>query len=90
MSPVGINFRVIFGELLTDTLKAAVVEELERHAPHHTIQGTDMFEVGDLMLLSGSCNVALQPVNYTRDMSTFRPTPTDGTPSTSLSMCCIV
>ncbi|WAR12587.1 NOTC1-like protein, partial [Mya arenaria] len=84
LNPTSISFRVIFGELLSDSLKVAVVQELERHAPRHVIERTDMFEVGDLMLISGSCNASLMPVNYT-DMSTYQPTPTTTMPSTSLT-----
>ena len=86
LNPSTVSFRVIFGELLSDSLKTAVVEELERHAPRHVIERVDMFEVGDLMLVSGSCNVTLLPVNYTHSMSTFGPTATTNMPSTSLSM----
>lgn len=75
------NFHLIFGELLTDTLKAAIIEELERHAPRHVIDRTEMFEVGDLMLIAKSCNVSLHPVNYTLAddsvIPSIRPTATD-------------
>ena len=65
------NFHLIFGEAIGDYLEKAVLEELERHAPRHTIENTEMFEVGDLMLLSGKCNISLHPVNYTHTDTTY-------------------
>ena len=85
------NFHVIFGELLTPTLQAAVIEELEAHAPRHTLENMDLFEVGDLFLLSGSCQASLYPVNYTRADSIFptiSPTGTIVMPSTLIMKPC--
>lgn len=87
-SPSSINFNVIFAEPITESLRKAVIEELERHAPHHIIERTDMFEVGDLMLLAGSCKVTLHPSNYTGredEYPTVTPSkPTGTTPSMSM------
>jgi hypothetical protein len=89
-SPSSVNFHLIFGELLTDTLKAAIIDELERHAPRHVIDRKEMFEVGDLMLIAKSCNVSLHPVNYTHTdpsiIPSIKPTQTAGvSPSLSKS-----
>ena len=76
---------MIFGELLTPTLKEAVIEELERHAPRYRLENLDLFEVGDLFLVSGSCKASLYPVNYTHADSVFptiSPTGTLTLPST--------
>lgn len=84
-NPSSINFNVIFAEPISEHLRKAVIEELERHAPHHVIETLDMFEVGDLMLLTGSCKVTLHPSNYTGpgdEHPTITPSqPTGTTPS---------
>ena len=88
--PSRINFNAIFAEPISDSLRKAVIEELERHAPHHVFERMDTFEVGDLMLLTGKCKVTLHPSNYTGEdlHPTITPSqPTGTTPSMSKYRC---
>ena len=78
---------MIFGEILTQALEVAVIEELERHAPRHTIDNMDVFEVGDIFLLAGSCDVTLHPVNYTHTDTIFPTISPSGTVTLPSTLC---
>ncbi|KAL3848342.1 hypothetical protein ACJMK2_019210, partial [Sinanodonta woodiana] len=68
-----ITFHLIFGDVLTASLKDSVINQLETNAPSYTIDNRMLLEIGDLFLISGNYNVTLHPVNIS-GTNTFFPT----------------
>ncbi|KAL5004512.1 hypothetical protein ScPMuIL_017968 [Solemya velum] len=79
-SPNTVKFTNVFTHHLTPALKNAVLTILEGKAPRTYKNGKPLFEIGDLMLIGGTCKVTLVPINITDSESYLPPMPSSVEP----------